>query len=128
MTQKKILVVDDEIDFLELIKIRLEANDYHVITACTGKEALGKIKSDKPDAVLLDIQMAELDGLKVLEMIRKRDADLPVYIVTAFSGDERFERAKALGASGFIVKTSDLNKEIKNITSALSVANKYRKA
>ena len=55
MDKKKILVVDDEIDFLELMKIKLEANNYNVVTANNGKEALKKVKSEKPDAVLLDM-------------------------------------------------------------------------
>ena len=70
--RKKILVADDELDFLEVIKMRLEANNYEVITASNGKEALAKIKHDKPDVVLLDILMPELDGLQTLKKIRRQ--------------------------------------------------------
>lgn len=126
MIKKKILVVDDEPDFLELIKIRLEANKYDVITARNGKEALEKIRYEQPDAVLLDILMPKLDGLKVLEKIRKQDKRLPIFMITAFSTEERFKMARKLNASGFIVKTGNLNKEVENITGILSMADKYR--
>lgn len=122
---KKILVVDDEADFLEVIKVRLKANNYEVVTAVNGEEALKKIKEEKVSAVLLDILMPGIDGLEVLRRIRKTDEDLPVFIITAFSTEERFKAANKLGASGFIVKTDDLGKQIKSINSALDMADRY---
>ncbi|MFH1046134.1 MAG: response regulator [Candidatus Omnitrophota bacterium] len=124
--KKKVLLVDDELDFLYTVKLRLEANDYEVITATDGKEALRKIKSDKPDAVLLDVMLPKLDGLETLKRIRKMDKTLPVFMMTAFSDESRFRQAKELGASGFILKTSSLAKEIENLTSALKLAEKFR--
>ncbi len=124
MEKRKILVVDDEIDFLKVITLRLEANNYEVVTAQNGEEALRKIKDEKPDAVLLDILMPDIDGLEVLRRIRKMDENLPIYIITAFSTEERFKVANKFGASGFIVKTDDLSKEIDHITSALDIASK----
>ncbi|MDP3791426.1 MAG: response regulator [Candidatus Omnitrophota bacterium] len=122
---RKILVVDDEVDFLEVIKIRLEANGYNVVTAGNGEDALKKLKDEKPDAVLLDILMPGIDGLEVLRRIRKMDENLPVYIITAFSTEERFKVANKFGASGFIVKTDDLGKQIKSINSVLDMAQRY---
>jgi len=126
MAKKKILVVDDEPDFLELLKIRLEASNYDVITALTGKEALDKLKKEKPEAVLLDILMPEMDGLETLKVIRQDYKDLPVFIITAFSNEERFKVANQLNASGFIVKTSDLKDEVERITGVLHLADKYK--
>ena len=128
MGKKKILVVDDEPDFLEVMRLRLEANGYEVSTAPSGKDALEKIRLNKPDAVLLDILMPNMDGLEVLKKIRKMDEKLPVYIITAFSTEERFKVANKFGASGFIVKTDDLAKEVENITSALDISDKYKKS
>ena len=125
MGKKKILVVDDEPDFVGMITMRLEANDYDVVTASTGEEALHKIEQEKPDAVLLDILMPGIDGLETLRRIRKVNDKLPVYIITAFSSEERFRLANKFGASGFIVKTSDLGQEVDNITGALDILDKY---
>lgn len=127
MEKKKILVVDDEPDFLEVITVRLEENDYEVITASNGNDAFKKVKEDKPDAVLLDILMPGIDGLELLRMIRKADEKLPIYIITAFSTEERFKMANKFGASGFIVKTNDLSKEIDNITAALDMSGGYHR-
>lgn len=126
MDKKKILVVDDEIEFLEMLRIRLEASGYNVLTSTNGEDALEKIKKEKLDAVLLDVLMPGIDGLAVLKKIRKTDKDLPVYIITAFSNEERFKVANKLGASGFIVKTVDLKKEIENITTALNLSAKFK--
>ncbi|MEW6101253.1 MAG: response regulator [Candidatus Omnitrophota bacterium] len=126
MEKKKILVVDDEPDFLEMMRVRLEAGGYEVITANNGKEALFKIAEDKPRAVLLDILMPEMDGLKVLRCIRKKDKKLPVFIITAFNNEERFRLANRFDASGFIVKNSDLKEEINNISSLLNLADQYK--
>lgn len=127
MAKRKILVVDDEIDFLEILRTRLEANNYDVITAMDGIAALEKAKSEKPDAVLLDIMMPGLDGLDVLKKIRKEDPKLPVFIITAFSNEERFKIANKFNASGFIMKTSDLQEEIDNITNTIAISERYKK-
>jgi DNA-binding NtrC family response regulator len=123
---RKILVVDDEVDFLEVIKIRLESEGFEVVTASNGEEALKKIRGERPNAVLLDILMPGIDGLEVLKRIRKSDENLPVYMITAFSTEERFRTANKLGASGFIVKTDDLDKQLKSVTSVIDMAERYR--
>lgn len=122
---KKILVIDDEPDFLTLIKIRLEAVGYGVITASSGQEGLDKIKSEAPDVVFLDILMPEMDGLEVLKQIRQVNKTLPVFIITVFSDDTEFDQqrlkfAKDLGATGRIFKTKDLTEQLRNIVASLA--------
>lgn len=123
--KRKILVVDDEPDFLKIITMRLEASNYRVVTAVSGEEGLQKIKQEKPDVVLLDILMPKLDGLETLKKIREQNKDLPVYIITAFSTEERLKLARKLSASGFIMKSSNLKKELEHITAALRMSDKY---
>ena len=128
MAKKKILIVDDEVDFSELMKVRLEASGYDVLVANNGKGVADRVKAEKPDAVLLDIMMPGLDGLTVLKQIRSTDEKIPVFIITAFSNVERIKIAGKFNASGFIVKSrQDLAEEIKNITAAIEIANKYKK-
>lgn len=126
MDKKKILLVDDEPDFLEVIKTRLEANVYDVLTASNGKEALETLKKEKVDAVLLDILMPQMNGIETLKNIRQDNKQLPVFMLTAYSDKINFGLANELGASGYIVKTSDLQKEIENVNAVLRVADKYR--
>jgi CheY-like chemotaxis protein len=126
MKKKKILVVDDEPDFLAVISYRLESDNYTVVTAENGRIALQKIKKDKPDVVLLDIMMPEMDGLKVLRSIRRTNPRLPVFMITSFSNEDRLKLANKLNASGFIMKTGDLKKEINTINNALRIVDRFK--
>ncbi len=126
MKNLKVLIVDDEPEFVELVKLRLEDNGYDVAIASDGKKGLEQIKQEMPDAVLLDIFMPGIDGLEVLKKIRSRDKNLPVFIVTAFSNEERFKKARKYNVSGFIGKTSDLKEEVKHIANAIRVSRMYK--
>ena len=127
MAKKRILVVDDEVDFLEILKKRLESEGYEVVTASDGKQAIEKVKKVRPDAVLLDIMMPEINGIDVLTMIREEDKELPVFMVTAFSNEERLKLANKLNASGYIIKTSDLKKELEKMKSMIEIADKNKR-
>lgn len=124
--KKAILIVDDELEFLKMIRFRLEASNYEVVTATTGREALDKVKSYKVDAVLLDILLPDMDGINVLKEIRKIRKNMPVFIITAFSNEERFKLANKFNASGFIVKTDDLKSEVEHITSVLRLSDQFK--
>jgi len=127
MPKKKILLIDDEVDFRELAKARLEANGYDVIALSDGKDALERIRIDKPDGVLLDIMMPGVDGLTILKEIRAIDSNLPVFLITAFSSTERREIARKFNASEFMLKTDDLQTEIVNMTALIDIAAKQKK-
>jgi two-component system response regulator VicR len=96
--KKAILVVDDELEFLKMMRVRLEANNYEVVTAVNGEEAMEKLKSYKVDAVLLDIMLPDINGLDILRDIRKKDKNLPVFMITAFPSEKRFALANKLNA------------------------------
>ena len=77
MAKKKILVVDDEVDIIDMVKARFEANNYIVLTASDGEMALTMIDRGKPDTTLLDVLMPRMDGLTVLKNIREKDKSIP---------------------------------------------------
>jgi two-component system response regulator VicR len=83
----KIMVVDDEPDVVDLVKLVLESDGFSVATAYSGKEALEKIDREMPDLVLLDIMMPQMDGWEVYSRIRAnpRTKDIPVAMLTAKS-------------------------------------------
>lgn len=126
-TKKKILIIDDEEDFLNMLKFKLAKDEYEITTVSNGRDGLGAIEANRPDAVILDLVMENMDGLEVLKEIRKKHKTLPVFMLTAFSDDKRFLEANRFKASGFIVKTGDLEKELKVLHSAVGISDKYRK-
>ena len=104
-----ILVVDDEPDARRLLAKVLQRAGHEAVTADGGLEALQVVKTRKPDLVLLDISMPQVDGFDVLETLPRIPGDgpdPPVVMVTAFSDGPRRERARQLGASDYFVKGS----------------------
>jgi adenylate cyclase len=83
-TPPRILAVDDLPGNLEILRVRLEAQGYEVVTAVDGEDALARARELEPDLVLLDIMMPKLDGISVLKQL-KQDTDrfVPVILVTA---------------------------------------------
>ncbi|MEW6685690.1 MAG: response regulator [Candidatus Edwardsbacteria bacterium] len=81
----KVMVVDDELDIVEFVKLVLEEADYRVITAITGEEALRKAQIEKPNLILLDIMMPEMDGWEVLKILKidENTSQIPVAMLTA---------------------------------------------
>lgn len=106
---RKVLVVDDNPVSRELIREVLEDSGRRVLEAENGEEALKKIAEEKPDIVLLDIQLPIYDGYEVLRRVRtilKLDK-LPVLAVTAYAMKGDFERALAAGFDAYITKPID---------------------
>ena len=104
--QKTILVVEDEKDLVDLLKIRLESLGYKVIYALDGQEGLDVLKSQKPDLVILDIMMPKLDGISVLLKLKanKQTKDIPVLILSVIGEEEEKSIAKKLGAVAYVNK------------------------
>ena len=100
----KLLIADDEEDLVEVLRDRLEAYGFTVITAGTGLEALQKLAAEQVDGIFLDVKMPELDGLAALDEIRRRDKQIPVIIVTASSNQNAATEALARGANAFVLK------------------------
>lgn len=103
---RKILVVDDEQDLLDLMDIILGEEGFAVVTACNGREALTKVHSEHPDLILLDVMMPIMDGWEVLKTIKgQQDTEkIPVIMVTAKIGEEDRRRGLREGAIDYICK------------------------
>jgi DNA-binding response OmpR family regulator len=99
---KKVLVVDDEFSIREYYKEFLNDNGYEVILASNGEEGLKAFKSDKPDLVLLDISMPDINGMDILKEMKKTNETIPVFLLTAY---EQYKRNFAsLYAEEYLVK------------------------
>ena len=110
----RILLVDDEQDFLEPVSLWLESKGYSVTLAYNGKQTIQIVKSDTPDIVFLDIKMPVMDGIETLARIREFNKEIPVVMVTAYGDEKSITNARQLGISGFFPKKESLE-ELKNM-------------
>jgi CheY-like chemotaxis protein len=117
----RILVVDDEPDYVSTIQRRLEWCHYEVSIAANGAEALEKARQQKPDLVLLDTNMPVMDGHEVLEQMRREPGlrDTPVIMVTALCEPEDVAKASSLGVVDYVAKPFDFSDLIEKISLAL---------
>jgi len=106
--KKTILVVDDEKEICTVLSDNLSQEGYRVLTAYNGKKALELVKKEKPDLVLLDIRMPEMDGIEVLRRIKKMKKEIVVIMLTAYGTLETARKAMKLGAYDYITKPFDL--------------------
>jgi len=103
---KKILVIDDDIQLVSLIQIRLEANGYEVITAYDGREALEKIRGQMPDLIILDLILPRLPGEEVCREVRKdeKTKGIPIIMLTGKTSDTDRVVGRVIGADYYIPK------------------------
>jgi len=106
MTKKKILVVDDEKDFVAMLKLRLEANGYEVIPAFDGIQGVMSAKRKKPDLILLDVMMPAGGGYLVCERLKMSSEtwSIPIIFLTAKSQPEDEAKAYSVGAKYYLTK------------------------
>ena len=105
----KILVIEDNDRNRKLVKILLEANKYSVIEAQTGEEALKYLQDDKPDLILLDIQLPKMDGLTLVKKLRldQEMKDIPIVALTAYAMKGDKERMLEAGCDAYVSKPID---------------------
>jgi DNA-binding response OmpR family regulator len=122
--RKKILVVDDEDDILNFLELVLSEKGYQVATASGGQEALTKAQLERPDLVLLDIMMPQMDGWEVLKLLRVDEdtAEVPVAMLSART--EARDRVQGLqeGAIDYICKPFSLSELLGKIEAIFSQA------
>jgi len=104
--RKKILVVEDEVDVLDVVKTRLEAHGYDVLEAFDGKAGLDVARTKKPDLIILDLMLPKMDGYEVCRMLKKDEAykDIPIVMLTAKTQDKDVRMAATSGADAYITK------------------------
>ncbi len=107
MIEKKILLVEDDKPLQELYALNLKNEGYKVIQASNGQEALAKAVDEKPDLILLDIMLPEIDGLSVLDILKKtpKTESIPIVILTVLSDRETKEKCQSYEIEDFFVKS-----------------------
>ena len=116
---KKILIVDDDKDIVKIVTTMLEGRGWDVSAAYGGHEALDSVNSAKPDIILLDIMMPEMNGIEVLKRIKKIDPEARIIMITAFGDVESYLDSMELGAYEYINKpfeTDELIDMVKKVS------------
>jgi phosphate regulon transcriptional regulator PhoB len=121
MTQKKILVADDEKDIVELVAFNLEREGFAVLRAYDGQKAWEMVNKEKPDLVILDLMMPELPGMEVCGRIRRQEttASLPIIMLTAKSEPVDKILGLAIGADDYLAKPFHVRELIARVRAVL---------
>jgi DNA-binding response OmpR family regulator len=117
-SKKKILVVEDDLLMSNIVANKLKLSGFEVVAASDGQAAVDNLAKGQFDLVLLDLTMPWFDGFHVLEEMKKANVKTPVIIMSNLAGQDDINKAKALGAVNYLVKTSvtpdDIVKEVNN--------------
>lgn len=118
---KTILIVEDDANLCELIKLRLEEHNFNVIDVADGMQTFKKMRKVKPDLIILDVMLPKMDGYKLCGFLKNYDPyrDIPIIIFTALSGSESKKFAKEMGAEAYIAKPFDAKVLINKINELL---------
>jgi len=114
----KVLIVDDEKEFLEVMEARLSARGMKVATSMSAKEALAKIEKKPFDAIIMDFQMPGMDGIEALKTIKEKKPELQIILLTGHASVKRGVEAMKEGALDFLEKPADLDELTERIKEA----------
>lgn len=105
--KKKVMIVEDDSFVMDIYQTKLSREGFGVIEATNGAEAIKKLAMEKPDLILLDIVMSYMNGLEMLEKIKKDETlkDIPVILLTNLSQKEDVEKGMELGAVDYLIKS-----------------------
>jgi DNA-binding response OmpR family regulator len=115
---EKVLIVDDEKDFLDIIAERISARGMDVSTASSAEAALNMVEEESYDVVIMDFMMPALDGFKALKLMKAKRPEVQIILLTGNVPDEKHMEARELGALDVIEKPPDLQDLIKKIKKA----------
>jgi DNA-binding response OmpR family regulator len=105
----RVLLVDDEKDFLDIMAERMRARGMEVSTATSAEDALKMVLKESYDAVIMDLMMPEMDGFQALKLFKETRPDISIILLTANVPEEKCIEAIKLGAMDVIEKPADLN-------------------
>ena len=121
-TKPRILVVDDELDLVSVLRMGLEIQGFEVIEAMDGEEGLRRARQERPDLMVLDLMLPKMDGYKVCRALKFDDRfkNLPIIILSARSGDQDRKLALDMGADLFMTKPYEMSELVAKIRQKLA--------
>ena len=115
----KLMLVDDEKDFLDSLARRLGKRDFDIRTATEGKQAISLAKKEKFDVAILDMKMPGMDGMELLGILKKKHKYLEILILTGYGGVDSAVEATKLGAYAYLEKPYEFDQLLETIKNAL---------
>ena len=125
MTKLKLLLVDDEKDFVNTLAERLELRGFQVQTALDGESALKIVETDPPQVVVLDVLMPGLSGLYVLQQMKARVPQIPVILLTGRGSATEGAEGMQLGAYDYLMKPINIDNLIRKLEKAVQSTSKH---
>jgi CheY-like chemotaxis protein len=120
--KKTVLVIEDDPDMRELIGLVLANSGYRLISAVDGVEAVETCLRDRPDLLLMDLNMPRMNGIDAIRTLRQKGYDRPIVVLTASESEQARQDAKCAGCDDFIVKSLDMRDVERIINRHLSEA------
>jgi DNA-binding response OmpR family regulator len=119
----RILIIEDELDLIEALKLRLDANGYEVIYSIDGSDGLNRARTENPDLIILDIWLPKLDGYKICRMLKfdEKYQNIPIIMLTAKVQQADIRQGKEAGADAYLTKpykAEDLLNKIRELLAA----------
>ena len=118
--EKRLLLVDDEVGYLDVLAKRLTHRGFEVTTASSGAEAIRALRNWEFDLAVVDLKMEDMDGIEVLKVLKKMDPALQVIILTGHGSERAARDGIAHGAFDYLIKPIGLDPLIARISAALS--------
>jgi len=121
MAEEQILIIDDSTELRSLLESILPFSGYHTLSASTGEEGLELATTLRPDVILVDLELPDTTGLKVIEELNRRGITIPTIMITGYGSEGTAARALRLGAQGYLVKPFTTEEVLSNVEKALVV-------
>ena len=118
ITKPRVLLVDDEVGYLEVLSKRLRLRKLEVTTAGSGEEGIRILRQNDFDAAVVDLKMQDMDGIEVLKIFKKMDPNLAVIILTGHGSEQAAREGVAGGAFDYLIKPCDLEELLSKIMEA----------
>lgn len=117
---KRVLIIEDELDLVAALRLRLEANGYQVSEATDGQAGLNKAREEKPDLIILDVRLPRLDGFTLCRMLKfdEKFQNIPIILLTARIQQADVQQGMEAGADAYMTKpykAEELLKKIKEL-------------
>jgi DNA-binding response OmpR family regulator len=121
MPEERILIIDDSTELRSLLESILPFSGYHTLSASTGEEGLDLATKLRPDVILVDLELPDTSGLKIIEELNKRGIAIPTIMITGYGSEGTAARALRLGAQGYLVKPFTTDEVLSSVEKALVV-------